>query len=256
MIDSHCHLEQKGYVRILHELIPRWKEKLKLIITCCAHYKDFSRTLEIVDQNKGFIFCTLGLHPEFIKEIENTKERYLQKKKYIEEIRKAKPIAIGEVGLDYHWIKEPEWQDKQKDMFIEFISLAKEMNLPLVIHSWDATEDAIKILEEEGMKAKKVLFHLLQDKDCLSKIIENNWFISIGPGIAKSKTIKKIARDCPLNRILLETDSPWFKQEGQEFGEPINVKVACGKIAEIKKISIEEVEKQTDLNAIEFFNLK
>ena len=113
----------------------------------------------------------------------------------------------------------------------------------------------LDILEEEGMKGKKVLMHLFNDKEFLQRVVKNGWFISIGPGIAKSKDIKKIARDAPLDRIMLETDSPWFGQEGQKYGTPLNVKVACEKIAEAKKINILEVEKQTDLNAISFFGL-
>jgi TatD DNase family protein len=253
MIDCHCHLEQKEYDAKLDFLIEEWKKKLKFVVSSCAHPMDLEKTLWIYERFKPFVKICVGLHPEFIKEVS---EKDI--KKVIEFIKEHKKdiLAIGEIGLDYHWIKESKWQEKQKEMFVRFIQLGKELNLPLVIHSWDATEDAIKILESEGMKGKKVLFHLLQDKNCLSKIIENDWFISIGPGIAKSKNIKKIARDALLNRILLETDSPWFKQEGQEFGEPINVKIACEKIAEVKKISFEEVEKQTDLNAKEFFGLK
>jgi TatD DNase family protein len=93
----------------------------------------------------------------------------------------------------------------------------------------------------------------MQDRSLISKIIENKWFISIGPGVVKSKNMRKIARDMPLDHILLETDSPWFKQENQEFGEPINVRIACEKIAEIKNISIEEVDRITSENAKKLF---
>jgi TatD DNase family protein len=164
--------------------------------------------------------------------------------------------AIGEVGLDYHWIKEPEYREKQRDMFVKFIKLARELNFPLVVHSWDSTPQAIAILEQQMMQNHKVLFHLLQDKNCIPSIIKDNWYISIGPGLLRSKDIKKIARDMPLNRIMLETDSPWFKQEGQEFGIPTNVKLVCEKIAEIKTLEENYVEKQTDLNAIDFFRIR
>ena len=254
MIDSHCHLEQKELYNRLEKLIPKWKQELKHIISSCAHPQDLDKTLEIYEKYHPFVKIFIGLHPEFIKELkEEDVERVIG---FIKE-HKDDISAIGEIGLDYHWIKEPEWQQKQKTLFKRFIELSKQLNLPLIIHSWDSTQDAIDILEQHGMKGKKVLMHLLQDKSVISKIIENNWYISIGPSITKSKTIKKIARDIPLNRILLETDSPWFKQEeqGQEFGEPINVKIACEKIAEIKKISVQEVENQTDENAGEFFRL-
>lgn len=255
MIDCHCHLEQKEYNQEREQIIEQCKRELRALITCCAHPKDFELTLELVNKYRGFIFCTLSIHPEYIKEI-NDKEI----NNFIEIIRKNKNniVAIGETGLDFYWIKEPEFREKQKELFRKFIALAKELNLPIVIHSRDASIECIEILEQEGMKYKKVLMHLFTDRKHLQKVIENGWFISIGPGIIKSKDIKKIARDAPLKQILLETDSPWFaqKDQGQKYGTPLNVKLALEKIAEIKHISIEEVEKQTDLNAIEFFNLK
>jgi TatD DNase family protein len=255
MIDVHCHLEQKEYANKLDELIPKWKQTLKFIISSCAHPQDLQLTWEIYKKFRPFVKICIGLHPEYIKEL---KEDDIEQIISFIKLHQKDIVAIGEIGLDYHWVKEPEFQEKQKEMFRIFIKLAKELNLPIVIHSRDAREDTIQILKQEGMKDKKVLMHLMNDKESLQRIIENNWFVSIGPGIAKSKDIKKIARDMPLNRILLETDSPWFaqKEQGQEFGEPINVKIACEKIAEIKKISVEDVEKQTDLNAKEFFNLR
>ncbi|MEM4152589.1 MAG: TatD family hydrolase [Candidatus Pacearchaeota archaeon] len=252
MIDCHCHLEQKDYDKDRERIIEQCKQKLKALVTCAAHPRDITLTLELVKKYKGFVFCSVGIHPEYIKEIS---EKEINKTiKEIEE-NKREISAIGEIGLDYYWIKEPEWREKQKELFRKMIVLAKRLNLPLIIHSRDATEDAIKILEQEGMKNKRVLMHMFNDRKFLQRVIDNDWFISIGPGIKKSKDIKKIARDTPLSKIMLETDSPWFAQEGQKYGMPLNVKIACEKIAEIKHISIEEVEKQTDLNAIEFFNL-
>lgn len=253
MIDCHCHLEQKDYDTDRKQVIEQCKQQLKAVITCCAHSKDIDLTLDITKKHSGFVFCTIGLHPEYIKEItdqdiETTIKAIEQNKDLI--------VAIGEIGLDFHWIKEPELREKQKKLFVKMIQIAKELDKPLVIHARAAFKETIDILEQEGMKGRKVLMHLFQDKKQLQRVIENGWSISIGPGIARSKDTRKIARDAPLDRILLETDSPWFAQEGQKKGTPLNVKIAAQKIAEIKKISFEEVEKQTDLNAIEFFNLK
>jgi len=252
MIDVHCHLEQKDYDKDREQVIGQCKQELKALVTCSAHPEDLEKTLKIAKKHPRFIFCTIGLHPEFIKELS---QKDIDDSIKAMEQNKNSIAAIGEVGLDYHWIKEEEWREKQKILFQKMIQLAKKLNLPLVIHSWDSTGDVIEILEQQGMKNKKVLMHQFSDKRTLQRIIDNGWFISIGPGIAKSKDIKKVARDAPLNRIMLETDSPWFGQEGQKRGTPTNVKVAAEKIAEAKKIPVEEVEKQTDLNAIAFFGL-
>ena len=251
MIDVHCHLEQEDYNQDREEVIRELKKSLKAVITSCAHYNDLEKTMNIVKKYKGFVFCCLGLHPEYIKDLNDER-----KKDYIQQIinNKSKISAIGEIGLDYFWIKETEWQEKQKKMFIEFINLAKELDLPIVIHSRDAMNDTLNILEKEGMIGKKVMLHLFTDKDNLQRVITNKWSISIGPLIIKNKQLRKIARDCPLSQIMLETDSPWFG-DGKR-GLPTNTIKVCEKIAEIKKISKEEVERQTDENCLNFFELK
>jgi len=254
MIDSHCHLEQDDYNKDRQKVIDGLKKKMKAVVTCCADPKDWKRTKEIVEKNKGFVFATAGVHPEFIKDIPSE-----EIKAFFDVIRKGAKegsiVGIGEVGLDFYWIKESVFRDKQKELFIKLIKLSKELDLPLVIHSRDATLECVVILEEQGMTGKKVLLHLFGDYKLVPRIINNGWYVSVGPGIQKSKGIRKLVRDLPLSQIVLETDSPWFGEEG-ERGTPLNTFKAAEKIAEIKKISVEEVEKQTDKNAIAFYELK
>ena len=248
MIDVHCHLEQKDYDEDREEVIDKCKEKMKAVLSSAPHKDDFNTAIDLHKKYPGFVYICLGLHPMYIRELseKDISEAISFIKRHKEELS-----AVGEVGLDYHHVKEEEWQEKQKEMFRRFIRLAKELNKPLVIHCRDAFEDTIKILEEE--KADRVMFHLFGDKKSCSKILDNNWFISIGPLLLRSKTIKKIARFMPLNRIMLETDSPWFGFG--ERGTPLNVIKTSEKIAEVKKITSEEVGEQTDLNAKNFFNI-
>ncbi|MBU2523149.1 MAG: TatD family hydrolase [Nanoarchaeota archaeon] len=254
MIDCHAHLEQDDYNKDRQKVVDGLKKKMKAVITCCADPKDWERTKEIVEKNKGFVFATMGVHPEFIKDIPIEDIRA-----FFDVIRKeAKAgniVGIGEQGLDYHWVKEFIFRDKQKELFMKFIDLSKELDLPAIIHSRDATLECVVILEERGMKGRKVLLHLFGDHKLVPRIIANGWYVSVGPGIQRSKGIRKLVRDLPLSQIVLETDSPWFGEEG-ERGTPLNTFKAAEKIAEIKKISIEEVEKQTDKNAIAFYGLK
>ncbi len=252
MIDCHCHLEQPEFDTDRDEVIQRCKKELKAIITSCTRLEDLKLTLDIVKKYRGFIFCCVAIHPEYINETNEEKVT-----KIFSEIEKNKPdiVGIGETGLDFFWVKEKEAKEKQERLFLRFINFAKKLRLPIVVHSRNATDSTLSILEQEGMKEKKVLLHLFNDRKNLKRVIDNGWFISIGPGIKKSKEIKKIARDMPLDRIMLETDSPWFAQEGQQRGLPTNVKIVAEIIAEIKKLTFDEVEKQTDINAIDFFNL-
>jgi len=127
--------------------------------------------------------------------------------------------------------------------------------LPLIIHSRDACLDTVVLLEQNDMKGRKVLLHMFADKNLAERVANNGWMVSIGPSIQRSKGLRKIARDIPIQNLMTETDSPWFG-EGEERGLPTNTFKAAEKIAEIKGISIEEVEKQTEQNAISFYGLK
>lgn len=252
MIDAHCHLEQQSLYSDLDDVISICKkEGLKALVTVCADPKDFDRSLEIVDKYKNYVFLCASIHPEFIKE--STPK---QVDEYFDRLKenKKKLVAIGETGLDFWWVKEENWRKRQRELFIQHIELSKELRLPLVIHTRDAWEDCLKILEQEDIN--KVLLHLWgsKDKEHLKRIIENNYSVTIGPIIARSKNHKKIVRDLPLENIMLETDSPWFGQN-DERGLPTNVKIPCQKIAEVKKVDFDYVWEQTGSNAVKFFDL-
>lgn len=209
--------------------------------------------MQITEKHRGFVFASTGLHPEYIKELqEKEKDELLEK---IKQNRKN-IFAVGEIGLDYFWVKEKDWQEKQRELFIEMINFAKGLKKPIVVHSRDCGEDAIKILEQED--AKQVMMHLFGAKQLTKRVVENGWFASFGPIIARSKNHKKIARDFPLERILLETDSPWFGGfEGEKSvrGTPLNIKLVAEKIAEEKHLAFEQAWKQCGKNAIKFFGL-
>ena len=248
MIDVHCHLEQKDYDKDRDGVIEKCKRELKAIITCSCHPDDFDLTMEMVEKHKNFVFATVSIHPEYIKEIEHLRVDDFLKK--IEE-NKEKIVGIGETGLDFI-IEEPEWREKQKELFIKFIDLAKSLNLPLVIHARKAFAEAVEILEKFG--AKRVLMHFFTAKELLPKVIKNGWWISVNTTLLNSKKIKKIVRDLPIEKIMTETDSPWLGPEGKR-NDPLSVKIVAEEIAKIKKVEFKKVDEITDQNAKGFFNL-
>jgi TatD DNase family protein len=256
MIDVHCHLEQKDYDNDREEVIEKCRKELKAVITSCAHPRDFELTMRLVENHKGFVFASCGIHPEYVKDISE-----MQKDDFLDLIvkNKEKIVAIGETGLDYWYIKEKEWQERQKELFIELINLAKELDKPLVIHSREVFEETLDVLENND--AEKVNFHMWGANQLLKRILDNGWYVSMNTIILRSKKHKKIARDIPLERLMLETDSPWLGpkklMEGtDERNDPTSIKIVAEKIAEIKKADFEEVWKKCGENAIDFFKLR
>jgi TatD DNase family protein len=255
MIDVHCHLEQKDYDNDRDEIIEKCKKELKAVITSCAHPKDFDLTMQLVNKYKNFVFASCGIHPEYIKEIsEKEVDEFIEKIKH----NKDKIVAIGETGLDFFWVKEPEWQQKQKELFIQLIELSKELRKPLVIHSREAYEETLRILEQED--AREVDMHMFGNHNFVDRILENGWYISMNAIILRSKSYAKVIRDCPLDRLMLETDAPWLSPkkllEGiDERNNPTSIRIVAEKIAEIKKIKFEEVWNKCGENAIKFFKL-
>jgi TatD DNase family protein len=249
MIDVHCHLEHEKF-RNKKETIQSFKKELKAIITSSPHPKDFDYALQLKKEFNNFIFVCVGLHPEYIKEFSeetlDTFEDFVRKKK--DDI-----VSIGEIGLDYFWIKDENLREKQKWLFEKLIEFAKSIDKPITVHIRDAYEDAFKILE--SIDYQKVHLHMFGGDKFLEKILSNQWKISVGPILLRSKTHKKIVKKLPIEKIMLETDAPWMKTEGRE-SLPTDVKIVVEKISEIKNIDLQEVEKETDKNAITFFNLK
>jgi len=249
MIDVHCHLEQKDFEKDRDDLIEKLKKELNAIITCCTKPEFLDLTFNICEKYKNFVFASVAIHPIYIPEL--TEKDIIDFFQRIEK-RKEKIVAIGETGLDFK-IEDPELRKKQKDIFVKFINLAHQLNLPLVVHSRKATAEAIEILEKNG--AKKVLLHFFTERKLLEKVRKNNWSISVNTALFKSKDIKKIVRDLSLHQIMTETDSPWLGFE-EKRNDPSFVKLVIEKISEIKKMDFKEVDKITTKNAIEFFNLK
>jgi TatD DNase family protein len=265
MIDTHCHLEQEDYDKDRDSVIERCKEALDAVVTSSAHPKDWELTMQLVEKYPNFVYATASIHPLYVKEISES-----QKKEYFELIRKnkSKIVGIGECGTDYWWVKEKEWREKQRQLFIELIGLAKGLNMSLVIHSRNgkdksnAVEDAINILEQQN--AERVQMHMFTSRGLLQRVLDNGWMVSINTLLFRSKSVRKIVRDCPLERLMLETDAPWLavgedgtiKEPKEKRNEPTAVNLVAEKIAEIKKLTVDEVDRMTTENAKKFFNLR
>jgi len=261
MIDSHCHLEWKSYDEDRDAVIDRCKKELKAVVSSCSRPWDFDKALAMQEKHKGFVFVTAGFHPEFMKEVdEKTRSDYIRK--II--ANRARIVGIGEVGLDYAWLKEPDEQERSRKLFAEMIGIAKRLDMPIVVHSREAHPDTLRILEENG--AKRVLLHMWggHQKELIDKVKDLGYFVSVNTIVLRSKGYSKVVKAMPIEKMMLETDSPWLgvRKEGEEWvmdqsvrNEPTSIKMVAKKIAEIKKMPFERVWRDCGENSARFFGL-
>lgn len=158
MIDSHCHLEFEHFDEDRSEVISKSKEKIKAVVDSSADTETLEKVLKLSEKHPNCIFPTLGLHPT--KALEKTNEEI---KQYFEDIRRVrqKIVGVGEVGLDYHHIRDHSKRKECRQIFEDFITLSDELGLPLVVHSRDSMSDAMETLRK---KEGKVVIHCFSGK--------------------------------------------------------------------------------------------
>ena len=252
LFDTHAHYNDEKFDLDRNQII---EETYNAGITkfICAGYNLKSSELAMnLAQKYNFIYAICGISPNDLEDA--NEENFTQ----IKELAKNKKcVAIGEIGLDYYWEKENK--EIQNKTFIRQIEIANELDLPIVIHSRDAVQDTIDILKEHRVN-KTGIFHCCQlNKFLVEEALKLGFFISFaGPITFKnSKNAADIVKMVPLNRILIETDSPYLSPEPVRGtrNNCMNVKYVAQKIAEFKEIPLEEVAKTTYENAIKIFNI-
>lgn len=248
MIDVHCHLE---YMENVEDVINEAKKRMSAVINSVADIKHFSQIYGHAKQNPNFLFVTLGLHPVYCFNYS------LQKiDEYIELIRSVRNeiVGIGEVGLDYYYIKGKEKREESKKVFELFINLANELKKPLVIHSRNAIKDTLKMLESAAVD---ILMHCFYgNHEQISTCVERSYFLSIATIVCKSKPYKQIIPDIPIHLMTLETDSPWLDpKSSQLINRPWKIELSAEIIGKIKNIEKCEILKTTENNAKRLFKL-
>ena len=250
MIDTHCHLLYKG-LREKHEEVIEDAKKSMTAIVNCGYPKDAKEGLEVKKQHEGFIYLTLGLHP--IDIVEMTDEEI---EKYIQFVRENKKeiVAIGEIGLDKHWYPQEELQPRLEKVFQQMLDLAKELKLPVILHTRKAEEECFDIVTQNGLK--DVVFHCYSGNLTLAqKIIDKGYYISLGTNLLNSKNTKKIAKNYPLEQLLTETDSPFLSPYPGKQNVPQNVKYVLEEMSKLRGIPSEEIDKVIEGNCKRLFRL-
>ncbi|MBG9206971.1 TatD family hydrolase [Mammaliicoccus sciuri] len=253
LIDTHVHLNADQYDEDLQEVIDRaLEEGIDRMFVVGFDTNTIERTMNLIDQY-DFIYGIIGWHP--VDAIDCTEERL----QWIEELSKhPKIIGIGEMGLDYHWDKSPK--DIQKEVFRKQIALAKRVQLPIIIHNREATQDCVDILKEENASEVGGIMHSFSgSNEIADEILKMNFYISLGGPVTfkNAKQPKEVAQHVPLDRLLVETDAPYLSPHPYrgKRNEPARVKLVAEQIAELRGISYEEVCKATTENAERLFKL-
>lgn len=249
-IDTHAHLFDEYYSNI-EEVIARALDNnvLKIIISGC----DIKSNLEVLEKVGKYdsLYGTIGIHPLNLDNLDNNYMSFLE-----ENIRNEKIIGIGEIGLDYHY--EGADRELQKDVFIHQIELAIKYDMPVIIHSRDATEDMMNILRRYNGKLRGVMHCYSGSVETALELIKMGFYLGVGGIITfkNAKNIVEVIKKIDLKYILLETDSPYLTPEPYRgnSNEPAYIPLIARKIAEIKGVSLDSVMSATSGNVKMIFD--
>lgn len=256
--DSHSHYNDEKFNEDREQII---KETYEAGITkfVCAGYNIESSLFSLeISKKYEFIYSICGISPNDIPQSEQQLWKDIAEiSKIVKENKSKKLVAIGEIGLDYYWNKENK--ELQKQAFIKQIELANELELPIVIHSRDASVDTIDIIRNNKVK-KAGIFHCCQlNQELVRQALELGYYISFaGPITFKnSKNAPEIIKMVPMDRILIETDSPYLSPEPNrgKRNDCRNVRYIAQKIADVKGLTVEEVAQKTYENTIRIFKI-
>lgn len=248
-IDTHCHLSSSDYDDIDLVINENRKAGMEKIIVSACDKKDFEEAFLLSEKYKD-VFLTIGYHPEYVDDIVPADIAELDVL-----LKKEKVVGVGEIGLDYHYTKDNK--EAQIALFEQQLALAEKNNLPVVIHSRDATEDTINTLKK--YKVKGVIHCFSGSLEVAEIYIKMGFKLGIGGVVTFSNSnLYKVVEKIGLPNIVLETDSPYLapvpyrgKQNSSKY-----VPVIAQKIADILGLSLEEVASVTTSNACELFDLK
>jgi TatD DNase family protein len=274
MIDTHCHLEMDAFDEDREDVIKRAREAgLEAIITIGSDFEGCKGAVELAEKY-DFIYASVGIHPheakDFSEDIFNQIKAWATNRSQKPEVRSpnknselrnpnsklSKIVAIGEIGLDYHYDHSP--REIQRDVFRKQLYYAKEVNLPVIIHSREAKKDTLKILEESGI-TKGVMHCFSGDMEMAEGVMSLGFYISIaGPVTFKNAAkLREIAKAIPDDYLLVETDAPYLTPEPLrgKRNEPAFVVHTAKFIAELRGVSYEDIDRITTVNAKRLFGI-
>lgn len=255
LIDSHAHIQGKEYAGEVAAVIARARAAGVETIVVVGGAGDMSSNSEAVELAASFpdVYATVGMHPHDAKDVGDEELKSLKQL-----AASPKVVAVGETGLDYYYSHSPH--ETQRQVFSRFIHLARETKLPIVVHERDAALEAAELLGSEGARDLQGVIHCFTgDYDAARRYLDLGFYLSF-TGIVTFKNaeaLREVVRKVPLERILVETDSPFLTpvpHRGKR-NEPAYVRFVAETIARIKNISLEQAAIATTANARALFHL-
>ena len=254
IIDTHCHLNDEALYKDLDNVISRAQQAgvEKMIV---IGWDKVSSELAIkLAEQYDFIYAVIGFHPENIFDVSD-KELY----EVLNLSKHPKVVGIGEIGLDYHWTKDPDRREIQKEFFIKQIEYANKAKLPISIHSREAFNDTLEILKEHKPLYGGVMHCYSGSVENINDIINLNLYIGLdGPvTFTNAKTPKEVAAEVPLDRLVVETDCPYLSPHPLRgtVNEPANITLIVDAIAEARDMSKKHLLDVLYQNSCKLFNL-
>ncbi|MGD0078960.1 MAG: TatD family hydrolase [Sedimentisphaerales bacterium] len=253
LIDAHCHLTYEPFADIEAVIKRSINAGVKGWITIGTDLADSIKAVELAGRFEN-MFATVSIHPHHAKSADPAVIAQLKKL-----TQNKKVVAIGETGLDFHY--EFSTREQQRDSFLRHLELAAETNLPVVIHSREAFDETLKILDEFGQGLKSVVFHCFSGSAEEAKIVlDRGYFLSL-TGVVTFKNAeitREVARNVPLERLMIETDSPYLSPEPmrkQKINEPALLVHTAKFIAALKMMELEDFAGAVTATIKRFFAL-
>lgn len=251
--DSHAHLTIDPVFSEIDAVLKRSKEeKVDLIFNICTDKISLERGIELAKKTKG-VFNVGATTPHDVE-----KEGGLYFPLFEKAARQGELVAVGETGLDYHYEHSPK--ELQQTFLIRYLGLATECHLPVVIHCRDAFDDLFAITAEHFPKGKLILHCFTGTMEDAEKALERGWMISISGIVTfkRSEALREVAKEVPLNHLLIETDTPYLAPQSKrgKMNEPSFIQETAQTIANVKGVPLEEIAKATRENALTLFGVE
>ncbi len=252
IFDTHAHYDDEQFDDDRETLLGKMEAAgIGLIVNAGSTIESWDRIIKLTEKYP-FMYGAVGVHPD---EVGTLDEEVFQKMRGLLDCDRI--VAVGEIGLDYYWDKEGH--DLQKSWFIRQLELAREKEMPVIIHSREAAADTMQIMKQyaDGMKA--VIHCYSYSPEMAREYVKMGYFIGVGGVVTfkNARKLKETVKEIPLEAIVLETDCPYLAPEPfrGKRNSSLNLPYVVEKIAEIKDVSCEKVVQQTEINARRLYNL-